>query len=919
MKRLFPPVALFLVAVASFFLGVKYFSADPQEQMTHAGASLGEKDDPDARRRYEWMMLRDPKTNEIPRNIREKELAFAAQLPTAEAMVSSGRLSKKQTSTWVSRGPVNQGGRTRALAIDVSNDNLILAGGISGGMWRSTNGGTSWTRTTSLSLGVQSVTCVAQDTRMTKLNNWYYGTGERLGNSASGGGSASYRGDGIYKSTDNGLTWSILASTATNVPQTFENLFDYVWTIVTDPSNASQDEVYAATYGAIYRSTNGGSTWTIVRGGTSTYSQSTDVAITSTGVVYATFSGEGVTKGIHRSPDGITWTDITPAGWPTTYGRIVVGIAPSNENVVYFLAETAGGGLNNHSLWKYSDNGSGTGSWVNRSANLPAAGQPVGDFDSQGGYDLIVKVKPNDSNAVFIGGTNLYRSTDGFATTGNTTWIGGYATSNDVSQYASHHPDQHSMAFLPSNPAVLLSGHDGGISKTTNDLAGTISWSELNTGYITSQFYSVAIDHGTSGSSVIIGGLQDNGHLWTNGSSTWVTLPHGGDGCFTAIANGGASYYYISTQNGSAIRLVVDAMGSAPSGTGIKPTGSTGQLFVTPYVLDPNDTKMMYYAAGDRLWRNSDLTAIPNGSTFGTTSVNWAEMTNTAGSGNSISAVVASKSPANRVYYGTQGGKVYRVDAANTGNPMPTEVTGAGFPATSPNVSCIAVNPRNGDTAIVVFSNYSVQSLFLTTNGGTSWTDISGNLEQNANGSGNGPSTRWAAIMPTSTGAIVYVATSTGLYSTSTLNGTSTVWAQEGATTIGNVVVSMVVARQVDGFLVAATHANGIFTSNALTSVNDAPTAQPTQFTLEPNYPNPFNPSTRIRYTLTERGKVRLSIYDESGKQVATLVDQEKSAGTFEVTWNARTDAGTVVSSGVYFARLEQKGLSKIQKLVFIK
>lgn len=921
MKRMVPSVAFFLVAVTSFFLGVKYFSADPQKQIIDAGASLGEKDDPDARARYEWMMLRDPKTNEIPRNIREKELAFAASLPTTEALANMGRLSKKQTSTWVSRGPVNQGGRTRALAIDVSDETHILAGGISGGMWRSTDSGTSWTRTTTLSLKVQSVTCVAQDTRATKQNIWYYGTGERAGNSARGGGGADYLGDGIYKSTDGGITWALLSSTASNTPQSWDGDFDYVWNIVTDSSNASQDEVYAAVYGGIKRSTNGGSTWSnaLTADASLLTGNFTDVAITSGGVLYATISSDGSTnKGIFRSPDGITWTGITPALWPTTYGRVVIGMAPSNQNVIYFLAETAGGGLNNHSLWKYTDNGSGTGTWENRSANLPAAGLPVGDFDSQGGYDLIVKVKPNDTNAVFIGGTNLYRSTDGFATTGNTAWIGGYATTNDVSQYANHHPDQHSMAFLPSNTAVLLSGHDGGISKTSNDLATSVTWSEINTGYVTSQFYSVAVDHGTSGNGVIIGGLQDNGHLWSNGSSSWVTLPHGGDGCITAIANG-RLFYYIATQNGSTIRLVVNAAGSAPAGTGIKPTGATGQLFVTPYVLDPNNTNIMYYSAGDTLWRNSNLSTIPNGPTFGSTSVNWANMTNTGGSGSNVSAVVASKSPANRVYFGTQNGKVYRVDGANSGNPTPTEVTGAGFSAGPPNVSCIAVNPRNADTAVVVFSNYLVKSLFLTTNGGTSWTDISGNLEQNADGSGNGPSTRWAAILPTSSGAVFYVATSTGLYSTSTLSGTSTMWAQEGASTIGNVVVSMIVARQVDGFLVAATHANGIFTSNALTSVNGALAAQPTQFTLEPNYPNPFNPTTRIRYSLAERGKVRLSIYNESGKQVAVLVDQEHAAGTYERNWDARNTDGTPVSSGVYFARLEQGRLAKTQKLVFIK
>jgi hypothetical protein len=911
-------------------LGIFLFSliltVEPSRGPAHFRPEAGDYDDPDARAEYEWRMLRDPRTNELPRDIRRKELEFASKLPTTEGLAKLGRLAKGQLATWTSRGPINQGGRTRALAIDISNENNILAGGVSGGMWRSTDGGTSWTRTTSLNAYPQSVTCIAQDLRVGKRNIWYYGTGELVGNSASGGG-ATYRGDGIFKSTNSGATWTLLASTSTATPQTFDQLFDYVWNIAVDTSNAAQDEVYAATYGAIYRSTDGGTSWTPVRGGGSPYSVYTDVAVTTTGVVYATMSSGGAAAGIWRSPDGATWTNITPAGWPASYNRVVIGIAPSNENVVYFLAETPGSGSLNHNFWKYtyvSGDGSGSGgTWVDRTSNIPAFGNPVGNFSSQGGYDLIVKVKPDNENVVFIGGTNLYRSTDGFATTTNTAWIGGYATANNVTQYATHHPDQHSMAFLPSNSSVLISGHDGGISKTTNNLAGSgtnggLTWTSLNSGYVTSQFYSVAIDHGTSGNSTVIGGLQDNGHLFSNGSTAWVVLPAGGDGCITAIANG-RTYYYICTQNGNGLRLTLDeSTGQYNSFAAFTPSGASGQLFVTPYVLDPTNSNIMYYAAGDRIWRNSDLSGLPVNSQA-PTSVNWALLTNTVVTGANVTALGVSKSlPANRLYYGSSNGKVFKLDGANSGDPSPVEITDAGFPANA-YVSCIAVNPRNADTAIVVFSNYNVPSLFLTTNGGTTWTDVSGNLEQNANGTGNGPSCRWAAILPSGGSAVYYVGTSTGLYSTTTLNGASTVWAQEGASVIGNVVVTMVQARQSDGFIVAATHGNGVFTATVSTSVVEIPSALPATFNLEQNYPNPFNPSTKIRYSIAERGHVRLRVYDATGKEVASLVNQEQTAGTYEATWDSRASTETAVSSGVYFARLEHGNRVAVQKMVLLK
>ncbi|MFQ3597810.1 MAG: T9SS type A sorting domain-containing protein [Chloroherpetonaceae bacterium] len=909
--------ALFLVSAA--LLITKFYS--PTTALTGTApirplspkSLFGTTENPQARTDYEVRKLINPVTKQIPRDIRRLELEYAETLPVVDE-------SSLESFTWTHRGPWNVGGRTRALALDIADatEQTILAGGVSGGMWRSTNGGTSWTRTTDASQ-LQSVTCVAQDTRSGKTNIWYYGTGEFIGNSTSGG-NATFKGDGIFKSTNGGLSWTPLASTVSGTPQTFDIVTDFIYNIAIDPSNAAQDEVYAACYGAVLRSTDGGNTWNTALNGLGSPNQatSTDVAVTSTGVVYATVSSNSSsTRGIFRSTDGITWTNITPANFPNSYRRIVIGIAPSSENIVYFLAETPGGGKFNSvdnewgSLWRYD---ASTNSWVNRSANLPEFGAPVGNFNSQGSYNLVIKVKPDNANFVVIGGTNLFRSTDGFATMSNTTWIGGYSTANDVSLYANHHPDQHALVFYrnAARSNWLLSGHDGGVSRTTGINNTTVSWTDLNNGYLTTQFYTVAIRN-ASGDLNIVGGKQDNGTyrgVSSTSTAAWQNV-FSGDGAFCAISSTG-NPYYISAQNGLVYRLFLNADGSynLSNWTRVDPQGGSGYLFINPFALDPNNSNLMYLAGGTTLWRNSNLTGIPSLSQNPATS-GWTNFNINAGS--TITAVSVSTTPANRVYFGTADGGVFRADNANTASPSFFDITGASMP--SGYVSCIAVDPTNSNNAMVVFSNYEVISLYYTTNGGSTWTAVAGNLEQNSNGTGNGPSCRWAAIRNVSGGKVFLVGTSTGLYVTSTLNGMSTVWQRQAPNTIGRGIVNAIATRESDGLVVVATHGNGVYsgTVNSLVSApSDAP--KPSAFNLAQNYPNPFNPSTTIEYQLPSASFVKLDVFDALGRKVSTLVNERKGAGTHQVNFNA---AG--LASGTYFYKLQVGDRVETRKMLLVK
>ncbi|MFN0212994.1 MAG: T9SS type A sorting domain-containing protein [Saprospiraceae bacterium] len=827
MKKIIPIFAALLFAACGFF----YFS---NQKNTLAGALKIPGGPPiengEARREWERMRLADPATGQIPPGIQFLERQYAATLPQAVA-------ERGGNGQWMSRGPWNVGGRTRALAIDVTNENRILAGGVSGGIWLSEDGGQTWARKTPLNAH-PGVTSIAQDTRPGKTNIWYYTSGELYGSSASASW-AFYLGDGMFKSTDGGNTWAPIAPTAGGNPHEFTTVWQGLWRVATDPS-ATQDELYAATYGAIFRSTNGGSSWMVVRGPSTgqPYSYFTEVAVTSTGVVYATLSSGGTPKGIWRSTNGTTWANITPPNMPNVYDRIVIGINPSNENEVYFCGVTPGSGHytlyygsdNWTSLWKYtylSGDGSGAGGqWEDRSMNLPGTGTPFDQFASQNGYDLVIKVQPGTGN-VILGGTNLWRSTDGFATLDNTTKIGGFKVGTTLPYfefYPNHHPDLHEAVFLPSNPNVLLSASDGGIHRTENCLATTVEWTALNNGYVTSQFYTATIDKNAPGDNTLYGGLQDNGIFFTNSAdptAPWTETMLA-DGAYGAIAPGKA-FYVLSVQAAGmkVIKATLDNTGHVTGYNRFDPIGPTADdyLFINPLVLDPNNPNLLYLPAGNKVYRQNQLASIPLTGEWDAISQGWMQFPDTISGGVFSAISISETAPANRLYLGSSNNKVFRVDNANTGTPSFTALPA---PDTSSNayINCLAIDPTNADRVVLVYSNYNLYSIYLSEDAGASWKKVGGNLEPTLAGTGAGPSLRWVNILPMDNGSLKYFCgTSVGLYSADTLKlhatgQPGTVWTLEGPNEIGSTVVDYVDVRRSDGLVVAATHGNGMFSAN---------------------------------------------------------------------------------------------------------
>jgi hypothetical protein len=788
------------------------------EKKTDKPYSIGAEDDSEGRLNWEFEMLRDPVTNKIPENIRQKELLFAAGLPKR-------RGDDPNALVWNERGPNNIGGRTRALLGDISDTNNIVVGGIAGGIWRSTNSGTNWTEQTT-DLQLHNSSCIAQDRRAGHTNNWYVGTGENEGNSAGGFGEpGQFTGDGVFKSTDNGLTWSLLPSTSGNSPSSFNSHWQYVWNVSTDESNAAEDEVYAATIGAVFRSSNGGTNWTQVLGGAyNTSSRFTDVQCGATGVVYAagSYVNGGTMNGIFRSPDGITWTNILPAGFPESWGRIVLTICPSNENIVYFGVHEVPDGepnsVNKHQLWKYhylGGNGAGAnGIWTPLGQNLPQLGQgnygPFNEpFDTQGGYDFYLRTSPVDTNFVILGGVNLYRSTDGFATTLNTRRIGGYQPTVSNGSYTNNHPDHHTGYFKPGSNLVYISGHDGGITRTDNISANVtqnnpVTWQSLSGSFNVTQFFGIGMAP-ENGSPAIIGGFQDNASAITDSDTLikpWLPL-NSGDGGYCIIPPMADNRLYSSAQNGDIDRSTRED----PELTAMKPANAFNQIFMNPFVLDPNNSSVLYYAGGNSasttgVWINNDIIN-------GTPVHGWTYLAGTdfGVPGNRVSAVSVSKTNSeNDVYYGTDKGLIRRIDNANTTASVSGNLNSPAMPAGY--VACLAVDPTNSNNVIAVFSNYNVQRLWNTTDAGATWTNIDGNLA-----GVNGPSCRWATILYKNGVLHVFLATSVGVFYTTEINGASTVWTQEALTSIGNVVTIMFDYRSSDNTLVAATHGRGSFST----------------------------------------------------------------------------------------------------------
>lgn len=812
-----------------------------------------------ARLQYEYDMLKDPRTGEIPAGIFARERVFAKTLPAKGEGGYNSRTSV--LNTYIPAGPNNIGGRTRAVEYDRryngTTNRVILAGCVSGGIMRSADGGQTWALVTPTE-DIHSFTALAQDPRPAFQNTWYAGSGEFLGNSASEVG-APYLGFGLWKSVDNGLTWtkltvSITGSGGTNNPIAFDHPFDFTYNLAVNPVNG---DLYVGSWVLVLKSTDGGNTFRSVfqaANSASSATGQTHVIVSNSGRIFLAVNGAVTNRGVWFSDSGEPNSWIRIAGGPTlgvdsvdgwrgsSYNgrskRILLTLAPSNQNIGYVFYEN---GLDSDppqlqpeaDLFRFVMAGNSF-TWSNRSANMPdIAGGNLSGSDPltvQGGYDMEVAVKPDNPDAVFVGGTNLYRSIDGFSTNTNTAWIGGYNTNFTYGQYPNSHADIHRLVFNPSNANEAICGNDGGIQVTNNILEGTVTWA-MFPNYQTLQYYTVAIDP-TPGRNNFAGGAQDNGVRFRDRSGIFGTAPadsnnhrllFSADGATVAISTevSGNQFLFESIQNGDLrrVRLTTPQSTSgniAPAGLTGAPGGGFGE-FVTNFRLVADNTEDLYYVNFNRLFRTTSASTVSSSS-------GWTELTgvrqavnpgNPFGTGVAIRGTANSRGPytsSHVLYIGTTNGKILRLDDPRNAAPetVPLDITPIGLTG---NVQDIAVNPNNDDEVVAVVSNYNVPSIWRTTNGKSAvpvWTNIEGNLTL--------PSVRSCAIVVKKDAANnpvteYYVGTSIGLYST-TSPGSSTTWVREGGNMLNYAVVQSLAYRPTDNVLLVGTHGNGMYFTN---------------------------------------------------------------------------------------------------------
>ncbi len=482
--------------------------------------------------------------------------------------------------------------------------------------------------------------------------------------------------------------------------------------------------------------------------------------------------------------------------------------------------------------------------------------------------------------------------------------MGGYDINNSVAQYPNQHADQHAIVFDPATPARVWTGHDGGISVTENIAAsGTrIVWSRRNEGYHVTQYYHVSIAP-EAGDDRILGGTQDNGSPFFRFDPTTSLAGvsndlSSGDGAYSYL---GTDYALASSQQGRLLQYGLDGSG-APFFTGeLTPPDAADQLFINPIAVDARDEAVIYYPAGRTLWRYGEEASSLE---------DWLQLSSLTVPGGYVISALASAARdtgagvRSTLYFAASSldapPLVYRLDNATTATSGAVALTMPNVPSGA-YVHEIAVNSADGNEVLVVVSNYNVESLYHSTDGGAVFTGVDGNL----GGAGvvTGPSIRAAAILPVNTGMVYLAGASTGVYATETLNGSATVWVQEADEVLGKAIVQSIAARASDGRVAIGTHGRGVFIGSsllpvAIETIDSHPAAT---YVLDQNYPNPFGDGTEIGFSLPTACRVRLVVFDVAGRLVSTLVNEEiLDAGAHRVAFSASS-----LASGAYIYTLE--------------
>lgn len=816
--------------------------------------------------------------------------------------------------TWDFAGPDNIGGRTRCLVIDKDNPDIMYTGGVSGGVFKTTNKGASW-----FALNKDADHFGIVSMAQTNDGTIFYGTGEGAFTSARGeeNGTPGFNGSGIYKSTD-GETFTKINVTSS---------FGYVSVLKSHPT---KNEIYAGTQAGLRYSNDGGTTWNMLRAGSCR-----DVVFNKDGVLMAYigssyFRSENPTDptsyqlvpGIESNRRaGAAFSDEDPNYcYIVTVGTISTDLVPAGAN---------GAGLNG--FYKSTDGGKTFTKEVAGASRFFAPFSNLGT-NTQGEYDLAIAVHPRNKDRVFIGGVGFAEWTleEGPKMVGNT-----FASPTNPFGI---HPDKHIITFDNSGDVpIMFIGCDGGIFRTTDD--DLERYRSLNIGLTTTQFYGIAAN--TEGR--IIGGTQDNNTILV----TKETFPRkngetviGGDGFRTEASQYNPLIMFGESQYGNLRRSIAggidmssiwdnrirSAFASASQPNGIFNTPM--ELWEDPVYIDsvkiygPNeawDTKIrsrLFLMMNDGVWMcNNALRTVFNADKPENVNIRWFKISGTTG----VHQLQAS-ADGNSLFIGRTNGTIFRVDGLNAVDFDTTKIVA--YNAIAPEltttnitgnlniggrtVTGIAIDAADENRMIITLGAYGNSTYVFETNNALdavpTWRSIQGNLPAFP---------VYHAIISDDNPNVVILGTEFGIWATNTGTSGNPSWVEANKGTIEGTPfprvpvfeIVQVKSKPWSGAKVyAGTHGMGFWESSSLlSSVKDVSGIVKSNLKA---YPNPANVFVNLQTEV--KGSYTLTVYNLNGQVVAS--QKGSSNGAISLSTSE-------LQSGSYFVEIlgdRQKAVSKI-------
>jgi photosystem II stability/assembly factor-like uncharacterized protein len=874
-----------------------------------------------------------------------------------QLLYSAAKQAKGENSifadAWVNIGPSNRGGCTKTIAIHPTDGNILYAGAAGGGVWKSTNAGSSWTALTDLVIPDLATVSIAIDPN--NPNTIYAGSGD---GSLSANALA---GTGLYKSTNAGGSWTKVG--ATQLSRTVNKVLVH---------SGNSNIVFACNFDGsgtngkgLYRSTNGGTSftrvwpasknadgvvWDIVQG--ATISGKTIFYLVS-----GNTTGTSTECGIYKSiDDGVSFSKLTTTTLPdgSTIGKAALACPKANLSKLYCFMATPSGNL--RGLYRSTDAGS-----TFSSISVPSTIFAPSGGTGQGWYDLCIGVSPNaagngTNDTVLIGGVEAYRSFNG-----GSTWT----AYSDYGSNSAVHVDHHAITFNPNNSRQIYIGTDGGIY------------------YHTMRYYHIGLDKNDY--KATMGGTQDQG-TWRTYSGQSASFKFGGDGFHVIIDPNSSTTYYCEGPYGELYRITNNGGTVTPINSG---SFESESAWDTPFIMAPKSNQILY-TGRTKVWKSTN-----QGTTWSAISPAFSSY---------IYALAVSPSNTNIIYAGLSGGRIKRT--TNGGTDWTDVNTG-----TSATIESIVCHPRDPDWALVSLASTSTSTprVMVTTDGGADWTNKSGTSTSTRL---PGVPTSQVALDSTDPANIWYAATDNGMYYTRdagstwsiagsgiglspcwdvqvhpnkitirvgthgrsiweananilpveltslvarrTIEGTMLTWATESETTNSGFKVqrsynyapfediafihgegnsnvhrdySYLDVKMDAGYYIYRLKQVDLDGSERLSNVVEVRYGSEGATRLDQNFPNPYimstsgSSSTKIRFSLSANDKVTVAIYSMTGVPIRTLMKLEELPGGEQIViWDGKDESGAMVADGVYQYSLElASGTTLWNKMVVVK